>query len=100
MCIGRLSGAGDEDEFALRKRCISLSTGKSFVDWFVLRQFHITGTNYGLTLLANNEVRAKMGLAGHTAETSRLKDWFQLLYDGFFSLRVSKGAMKRNCANE
>ena len=42
--------------------CTVLSVGQRCADWFVLRQFRITGTNAGKILMESRLVRASLGI--------------------------------------
>lgn len=58
-------------EGALHGNCELLTIGQRCADWFVLRQFRVTGTNAGLILMSNGEVRSALGLpAGESQEKS------------------------------
>jgi hypothetical protein len=47
----------DVVERALLEKCMILTIGQRCADWFVLRQFRVTGTNAGNILMSDNEVR-------------------------------------------
>jgi hypothetical protein len=47
----------DAVERALLEKCVILTTGQRFADWFVVRQFRVTGTNASNILMSDNEVR-------------------------------------------
>lgn len=45
-------------------RCHSLTVGQKCADWFVMRQFRVTETNAGKTILSNNNFRSCDGIHG------------------------------------
>lgn len=49
-------------EDAISQSCKVLTVGQRCADWFVLRQFQITETNFGLILLRSTVVRSILGL--------------------------------------
>jgi len=87
-------------EAAMETKCDTLSIGQRCADWFVLRQFRITGTNAGTVLLANAGVRRTLGLGETTGVERSLQQWFDLFFAGWFSSKVSTEAMMRGSANE
>lgn len=48
---------------SLKKTCKVLKVSQRKADWFLMRQFHVTGTNAGKILLSNSNFRSLVGLA-------------------------------------
>lgn len=44
--------------------CHVLKLGQHCADWFILRQFRVTGTNYGIILMSKSRVRSKLWVQG------------------------------------
>jgi hypothetical protein len=59
-------------EMHILENCNVLTVGQRCDDWFVLRQFRITGTKAGKILMASESVRAWLGLqsSAHVSEPS------------------------------
>lgn len=88
-------------EYTLWNRCSVLTTGQRCADWFILRQFRITGTNASKLLLRNEATRTLFGLdAAPSAEQPTPKELLTTLSSGWFTSSRSSEAMKRGTANE
>lgn len=85
-------------------KCVVLTLGQRCYDWFLLRQFRITGTIAGQILLADAAIRAMCGLHARDPtdmdDDARKKDLFERLCSSWFSSARSTEAMKRGTVNE
>ncbi|PXF43284.1 hypothetical protein BWQ96_06981 [Gracilariopsis chorda] len=85
----------------LRERCEVLTVSQRCADWFVLRQFRVTGTNAGLVLMSSPCFRSILRLpASSGTEETTMPQWFERFYKGWFSTKTSTEAMMRGSANE
>ncbi|PXF45277.1 hypothetical protein BWQ96_04976 [Gracilariopsis chorda] len=66
--------------------CVPLTVEKRCADWFVLRQFRVVGTEFGLMLLSSEMAQSALGIAGSRQEKT-LEDWFKLFMTDGFHLR-------------
>jgi hypothetical protein len=59
ICIPSPDSDAPKDvvERVVLANCVVLTVGQRCADWFVLRQFRVTGTNAGKFLMSDNEVR-------------------------------------------
>lgn len=76
----------DNLEAVIKTNCVSLTVGQRCADWFVLRQFRVTGTNAGLMLLSSDTARSALGIAG-SGQDKTLEDWFKVCMTAGFPLR-------------
>lgn len=97
------SYSSDKDmvEHLLLQRCSIIAVGQRCADWFVLRQFRLTGTSAGTIFIADSTVRECVGLPqrqgfGEITLSERLKSLSQT----WFSASWSNEAIKRGSMNE
>lgn len=94
------SGTGREElETVLSEKCTVLTVGQRCSDWFVLRQFRVTGTNAGALLASSATFCELTGVSPSTRERT-LKEWFDVLMSSWFSTKKSTEAMKRGTVTE
>lgn len=88
-------------EAVLSQVCVPLTMGQRCADWFVLRQFRVTGTNAGLILNESLDYRLAVHLPISNSIPVRSTDeWFSSFHGSWFSDKVSTEAMMRGSANE
>lgn len=80
--------------------CRILTVGQRCADWFVLRQFRLTGTLASKVLLAQNSIRDLLGLHRITDEPPRPSALLHDLISSWFSSKRSSEAMMRGTLNE
>ena len=82
--------------------CIMLKIDQRCADWFVLRQFRVTGTSAGKILSNNNEVRNSIGMDSNVAQSTEqaLQKILQSFLKTWFSSSRSNEPMMRGTANE
>lgn len=91
----------DVIELRLLERCTVLTIGQRCADWFILRQFRITGTSAGKILLSNSAVRDAMGFPPRpAAEDFSPGETLGTLVHTWFSSSRATEAMLRGTANE
>lgn len=82
------------------ENCNVLTVGQRCADWFILRQFRLTGTNSGNILLQSNFIRTAFNLTETTILLKTEQEQFDNLIKGWFSSKVSTETMKRGSVNE
>lgn len=88
-------------ESTISANCNVLTLGQRCADWFVPRQFRVTGTNTGLIIMSCDEIRSQIGLTCGLEERSRSdEEWFRVLYESWFSMSTCNEAMVRGSATE
>jgi hypothetical protein len=94
-------------EEQVHRRCRALTLGQRCADWFVLRQFRVTGTNASSILLKRNVSRSCLGLGcGQNCDNSRFSEeespraLLETLAKSWFSSSRSTEEMMRGTANE
>ena len=91
----------DTMERFLLSKCIVLTVGQRCADWFVLRQFRVTGTNAGMILLAATDIRSSIGLPARSVDPdTSLAGTLGSLTRSWFSTARSTEPMMRGRANE
>lgn len=107
LFAGSASGSGTNPssmerlvEETLRQKCSVLTVGQRCADWFIMRQFRITGTNAGVILLNNEHVRRAAGIQGALPAERTQKAWLDILIASWFSSERSTEAMMRGSVNE
>ena len=94
----------DEIERRILAKCVVLTVGQRCADWFVLRQFRITGTTAGKILCDDEDVRQLMGYpsrcSGTAEERSSPQNLLRSLTRAWFSNSRSTEPMMRGTANE
>ena len=88
-------------ERAFLQNCTILTVGQRCADWFVLRQFRVTGTTAGKLITKDDRFRRAIGLPLQTAEqdVSTARE-FQSLVASWFGMFRSTEEMMRGTANE
>ncbi|CDF37457.1 unnamed protein product [Chondrus crispus] len=97
------SSSSDKDmvEHLLLQRCSVLAVGQRCADWFVLRQFRLTGTSAGTILLTDSTVRECVGLPQRQGfDEITLSERLKSLSQTWFGASRSTEAMKRGSMNE
>lgn len=87
-------------ERTLTASCTVLTVGQRCADWLALRKFRITGTNAGVILMSNPNVRSVLGLESQMRPEKTIREWLQFLCYGWFSSKLSTEAMMRESSNE
>lgn len=87
-------------EDVLPENCEPLTIGQQCADWFVLRQLRVVGTNAGVILMSNREVRSTLGISTGGNQDKSPNEWFELFFNSPLSSKVSKEDMNRIFANE
>jgi hypothetical protein len=77
-----------------------LTVGQRFADWFLMRQFRITGTVAGDVLKRNAILRAALGLPFLDISEREPEDQLDTFALSWFSTKRSTEAMKRGTCNE
>lgn len=74
-------------ELFVQQNCVLLTVGQRCADWFVLRQFRVTGTNAAKVLQKNGNLRSIVGLPPLEHNSSELmpKQMLNSLASGWFS---------------
>lgn len=85
----------------MRQTLMCFTSARRCSDWFVLRQFRITGKNAGAVLIRNEELRTALGLESPADRQNRtLGQWLQIIFNSLFSSKVFTESIKRGSANE
>jgi transposase-like protein len=87
----------------LLEHCLLLTISQRCADWFILRQFRVTGTNASQVILADSIIREKLGLretASRDSESFSNERILRDLVQSWFSTSRSTDEMKRGTANE
>lgn len=87
-----------EDE--LRKRTMVLTKGQRCADWFILRQFRITGTIAGQILLSNSVIMSTIGRPTQQSHSISKPECLNNLLKSWFSSSRSTETMMRGSGNE
>lgn len=89
-------------ESKLKSYTVPLTLGQRCADWFVLRQFRVTGTMAGSILLNNEEVNVYLGTTNGESSIQRntAEEWFEKFQSSWFSSKVSTESMMRGTVNE
>lgn len=104
--LGKTLFAGNENglqkscEDVLSRFCKPLTLAQRCADWFLLRQFRITGTNAGTILSKSTSFRQMVCLPLHQPDGKSQEEWFEQFYNSWFSDKVSTEPMMRGSANE
>lgn len=94
-------GLRDMPENKVGETCHILTLGQRCADWFLMRQFRVTGTNAGQLLLWRADVRELLGVTySSTLEERGLEGLFERLYRGWFSAMDSWGTMMSGTASD
>lgn len=86
-------------ESFLSARCTVLTVAQRCADWFIMRQFRVTGTNAGKILLGDAQFRSLIGVSGSAPERT-LQVWSSIFVSSWFSTIRSTEQMKRGSINE
>lgn len=84
----------------LRQKVLVLTKGQRCADWFILRQFRITGTVSGKILLSDSLIISHLGHQTQEVRTLTRKDCLNDLLKSWFSSSRSTEYMKRGSLNE
>jgi hypothetical protein len=102
-----VNDCNDIVERRILNNCVVLSTGQRCADWFVLRQFRVTGTNASKILMSEEGVRAEVGyplnLDSPQRTTNSIRSSSEVLQDlgkSWFSSARSTEVMMRGTENE
>ena len=88
-------------ESAIRASFEVVTFGQRCADWFVLRQFRVTGTNAGFVMTSSLIFRFALGLKSWENEGERTPEQrFGPFFSSWFSSKSPTEAMKRGTANE
>jgi YqaJ-like viral recombinase domain len=99
----------DVVEREILRNCVVLTVGQRCADWFVLRQFRVTGTNAGRFLMEDENVRTELGYSprhiatvgeGMESLARSTTEKMQALVSSWFSTARSTEAMMRGSRNE
>lgn len=81
--------------------CEPLTVGQRCADSFVLRQFRVTGSNAGIVLLRNNEMRKLLNLERcDVGEYLGPEKLFGLFYNILFGFKLSTKTMVRGSVDD
>lgn len=87
-------------ESTVLRNCCVLTKGQRCADWFIMRQFRVTGTIAGKIMLADNNVRVLLGYPPHPDPAPDETAMLNSLVQSWFSGARSTEAMMRGTANE
>lgn len=87
------------EEF-IKSYCSINTIGQRCADWFVQRQFKITGTTAATILSKNSMYRSTLGLPSIEDDPFSDSQWFNLFCVSWFSSKCSTEEMKRGTENE
>lgn len=87
-------------ECRLRLSCNVRTTAQRCADWFVLRQFRVTGTIAGYTLLSHPTTLSLSGYGSAVTPPSTPTQCLQMFTASWFSTTWATEHMKRRTANE
>ena len=88
-------------ESLIWRTCDALTIGQRCADWFILRQFRVSGTNASNILSTSNDVRHCLGMENETRDTYILPSvLFDTLVSAWFNSMCLAEPMKRGTANE
>lgn len=91
----------DVIERHILNHCAVLTVDQRCADWFVLRQFRVTGTSAGKILCANANIRGLVGMADRDARNEQsFKEHLSSFAQTWFSSSRSTEPMMRGTANE
>ena len=94
----------DELERRILQKCVVLTVGQRCADWFVMRQFRVTGVTARKIVCSDSNLRTLLGLPqrNSTIEEEQTSSEFVLrtLMRSWFSAARSTEAMMRGTANE
>ena len=82
------------------EHCHVLTIGQRCADWFFMRQFRVTGTLAGRSIMSDNEVRQLLGLAVRSVEAPRPQQLPRQCAESWFSGSRSTEARMKGTANE
>lgn len=77
-------------EAHVRKDCTPLTLGQRCADWFVLRQFRVTGTNVGVIMMYNSAYSEKVGAVERSGPSLTTGKWLKKFQCSWFSTKVLK----------
>eukprot|EP00737_Agarophyton_chilense_P004797 gb/GEZJ01006395.1/.p1 GENE.gb/GEZJ01006395.1/~~gb/GEZJ01006395.1/.p1 ORF type:complete len:425 (-),score=36.09 gb/GEZJ01006395.1/:504-1778(-) len=101
LVIPQSDATDDRDtvELHCHAHCRILTVGQRCADWFILRQFRITGTTAGATLLADANFRSDLNLPppGSPHEDTMSKKMKRLGASWFSSARSNESMMRGTC---